>query len=134
MAIQWTPALAVGIDAIDGQHKTLFQKVNNLIEACNRGQGKDTVAQTIDFLGEYVIIHFRDEEKLMQKHSFPGYLQHKQLHDAFIKGFQQLKDELEEEGPGLGLVLKTNRLVVDWLINHISKKDKAFGKFLRGEG
>lgn len=70
----------------------------------------------------------------MQKHSFPGYLQHKQLHDAFIKGFQQLKDELEEEGPGLGLVLKTNRLVVDWLINHISKKDKAFGKFLRGEG
>jgi hemerythrin len=134
MAIRWTPSLAVGIDEIDRQHKTLFQKVNDLIEACNRGQGKDTVAQTIAFLGEYVVIHFRDEEKLMQKHNFPGYVNHKGLHDGFIKGFHELNDQLEKEGPGLSLVLKTNRMVVDWLVRHISKKDKEFGEFLRGEG
>ena len=134
MAIQWTQALAVGIDEIDRQHKTLFQKVNDLIEACNRGQGKDKVAETIKFLGDYVVIHFQDEEKLMQKHSFSDYVQHKGLHDAFINRFQELNEQLEKEGPGLGLVLKTNQLVVDWLINHISKKDKAFGQFLRSEG
>jgi hemerythrin len=92
------------------------------------------VAQTIAFLGEYVVIHFRDEEKLMQKHNFPGYVNHKGLHDGFIKGFHELNDQLEKEGPGLSLVLKTNRMVVDWLVRHISKENKEFGEFLRGEG
>ncbi|NMB13591.1 MAG: hemerythrin, partial [Firmicutes bacterium] len=31
MAIEWTPALAVGVDKIDQQHRMLFQKVNELI-------------------------------------------------------------------------------------------------------
>ncbi len=134
MAIEWTPALAVGIDKIDEQHKMLFQKVNGLIEACNQGKGKDAVAELLGFLSNYVIFHFRDEEKLMQKHKYPDYIQHKALHDGFIKGLDELNDQLGREGPGLALVLKTNRVVVDWLINHISKKDKAVGEYLQKKG
>lgn len=134
MAIRWTPNLAVGVAKIDEQHKMLFQKVNELINACNQGKGKDAVAELIGFLGDYVVFHFRDEEKLMQAHNYPDYAKHKSLHDEFIKGLGELHDELEREGPGLGLVLKTNQVVVDWLINHISKTDKAVGKFLQKKG
>lgn len=134
MAIEWTPALAVGVDKIDQQHRMLFQKVNELIEACNQGKGKDAVTELLGFLSDYVIFHFRDEEKLMQEHKYPDYVQHKALHDGFIKGLDELNDQLEREGPGLALVLKTNRVVVDWLINHISKKDKAVGEYLQKKG
>ncbi|NMB26335.1 MAG: hypothetical protein GX986_12475 [Firmicutes bacterium] len=45
-----------------------------------------------------------------------------------------LNDQLEREGPSLALVLKTNQVVVDWLINHISRTDKAVGEFLQKKG
>ncbi len=33
MAIEWTPNLTVGVESIDHQHKTLFDKANQLFEA-----------------------------------------------------------------------------------------------------
>ncbi|NMA61178.1 MAG: hemerythrin family protein [Firmicutes bacterium] len=133
MSIKWTPDLAVGVSLIDEQHKELFAKINGLIEACNRGKGKDEVAKTIEYLRSYVVFHFRDEQNLMQQNGFPEYDQHKALHDAFVEGLKQLSSELDEKGPGLSLVLKTNRIVVDWLVNHINRKDKIFGEFMRGK-
>lgn len=129
MAIEWTPALAVGVKLIDDQHRELFARINRLIEACNQGKGKETVAETIKFLGDYVVTHFQDEEGLMVKHNYPKYETHKALHDGFVESFKQLREHLDKEGPGLTLVLKTNHLVVQWLTNHISRVDKEFGKF-----
>ena len=39
-----------GVDKIDEQHKVLFERINDLIEACNQGKGKETVAELITFL------------------------------------------------------------------------------------
>lgn len=130
MAIEWTPALAVGVELLDEQHKELFRRINRLIEACNQGKGKEAVAETIEFLGEYIHVHFRDEEGMMRKANYPDYERHKAAHAAFAENFKELKEHLDKEGPGLTLVIKTNRIVVDWLTNHISRVDKEFGKFL----
>lgn len=32
MAIEWTPALSVGVEYIDNQHKEWFEKANNLLK------------------------------------------------------------------------------------------------------
>ncbi|NLY30396.1 MAG: hemerythrin, partial [Firmicutes bacterium] len=77
MAIKWTPNLAVGIEKIDEQHKVLFERINALIEACNQGKGKDTVADLITFLKDYVVFHFRDEQQIMLNYKYPQYEQHK---------------------------------------------------------
>jgi hemerythrin len=45
MAIEWTDDLAVGIVEIDNQHKELFHQINQLLEACNQGKGKETVGK-----------------------------------------------------------------------------------------
>ena len=134
MAIKWTPNLAVGIEKIDEQHKVLFERINALIEACNQGKGKDTVADLITFLKDYVVFHFRDEQQIMLNYKYPQYEQHKKLHDRFIESLNELNKELEEQGPGLALVLKTNRLVVDWLINHINKVDTQLAAHIRNSG
>ncbi len=134
MAIKWTPSLAVGIEKIDEQHRVLFERINALIEACNQGKGKDRVAELITFLKDYVVFHFRDEQQIMLNYKYPQYEQHKKLHDRFIESLNELNKELEEQGPGLALVLKTNRLVVDWLINHISKVDTQLAAHIRNSG
>ncbi len=133
MAIEWTDDLSIGVDEIDNQHKELIRRIDHLLDACSKGKGREEVGEVINFLEEYIITHFNAEEGIQKKNSYPGYQAHKALHDAFKKSFAELKKRFETEGAGLSLVLLTNKTVVDWLINHIWKIDKALGDFLKSK-
>lgn len=131
MAIEWTNDLATGVPEIDNQHKELFQKINNLLDACNHGKGKAKVIKVISFLEDYVITHFSEEEKYMAKYDYPDGLSHKKQHSEFMENFFRIKQQFEAEGPGVHIVLMTNHLIVEWLKNHIRKVDRALGSFLK---
>lgn len=131
MAIQWTEALATGVDTIDEQHKELIVRVNNLLEACQQGKGKLIMAGLLNFLADYAVRHFAEEEKYMQTYDYPGYEAHKAQHEKFISDFGLLKNKFDAQGAGVNLVLVTNRTIVDWLVNHINNTDKALGAFLK---
>lgn len=131
MPIEWTERLRVGVEEIDNQHKELFKRINNLLDACTQGKGKDEVLNTLRFLDDYVTVHFTAEERLQQKYNYPDYTSHKARHTEFIKNISDIKKAIEEEGVGLHLVIRTNNTVVDWLINHIGKMDKKVGALLK---
>jgi hemerythrin len=133
MGIQWTPEFSVGLEEIDEQHKELFNRINVLLNACNQGQGKQIVGETIDFLEQYVKNHFGSEEKQMIKFAYPEYLPHRKEHQQFIESFSEIKERFEEDGPGLHIVVLTNKIVVDWLKNHIIMTDTKLGSFLKGK-
>ena len=131
MAIEWTEDLSTGSAAIDDQHKELFNRLNALLEACRQGKGKAEVSRIIEFLSEYVITHFADEEKYMEAHHYTEFAKHKALHLEFMEKFRDLKREFDDEGPALHLIVKTNQMVVQWLLNHIRKVDRSLGTFLK---
>ncbi len=131
MAITWTDDLATGVVKIDDQHNELFRRINNLLAACQQGEGKTEVTKVIGFLEDYVIEHFSEEEGHMNERSYPEFGRHKGQHLEFMENLSALKKQLETDGPGVHVVLSTNRMVVDWLINHIRREDKALGAFLR---
>jgi hemerythrin len=131
MAIQWTEALSTGVETIDEQHKELIVRVNNLLEACQQGKGKLIMAGLLNFLADYAVRHFAEEEKYMQTYDYPGYEAHKAQHEKFISDFGLLKNKFDAQGAGVNLVLVTNRTIVDWLVNHINNTDKALGAFLK---
>ena len=133
MAILWTEDLSVGVKEIDNQHIELFKRVSNLLEACNQGKGKENVREVIAFLEKYVISHFGTEERYMKNYQYPDYISHKKQHDVFVNSFADLKNQFEKEGAGLHIVILTNRLVVDWLTDHIKKVDKLLGAFLKSQ-
>jgi hemerythrin len=133
MAIEWTEDLAVGSTIIDDQHKELYQRINQLLEACTQSKGREVVGETIDFLEDYVITHFGQEEEYMQKYNYPDYPTHKGYHTEFIKNFMELKARFETDGPGTHIVIMTNRVVVGWLNNHIRNVDKLLGAYLKGK-
>ena len=87
MSIEWSLDLATGVDEIDKQHKELFQRINNLLEACNHGKGKEEVKKVIWFLEDYVITHFSEEERYMGKYDYPEYSGHKRQHLEFMENF-----------------------------------------------
>ena len=130
---QWTPDLAVGVPEIDKQHQDIFKAIDDLMEACNQGKGRQAVGEVIKFLEQYVVDHFGAEEKYMSSLEYPKYKEHKKLHDQFIQDFTGLKDKFQQQGPGINLVVQTNKVVVAWLQEHIRRKDKELGAFLQGK-
>jgi hemerythrin len=131
MAIEWTQDLATGIDWQDNQHKELFVKVNSLIEAMKTGKGKEEVVKVFKFLDDYVIFHFGNEQKAMEKFNYNEYSSHKSQHQKFISTISDLKKQLETSVVSSAVVIKTQSIVVDWLKNHIGKVDKVLGAFLK---
>lgn len=134
MAIEWKEDLAVGIKEIDDQHKELFGKVGALFDACSAGKGKENIDPIIKYLQDYVVLHFGAEEKLMTKYAYSDYTAHKTQHDQFIKDFLNLKENIEKNGVSGLTIVQLNQTLVDWLIKHIRKTDKAFGAFLKEKG
>ena len=131
MALTWTDELAVGVEAIDNQHKSIFAMANNLFDAMEEGRGKEEVGETIVFLRNYITEHFRDEEELMINHNYAGYPEQRKEHKKFIKDYSALENEFETKGISSHFVVQTQLFLTDWLVNHINKSDKAFGVFLK---
>ncbi|MBI5189224.1 MAG: hemerythrin family protein [Nitrospirae bacterium] len=134
MAAGWTDELATELTLIDEQHQEIFRRVDGLLDACKKGKGKAEVAGTLSFLEDYVVSHFSVEEKIQKESGYPLYGEHKAMHDHFLSEVKALRERFDREGPSLDMVLQTNQVVVDWLINHIMKSDKALAGYIKKNG
>lgn len=134
MGITWREDLAIGVDQIDSQHKELLARFDLLLNSCKEGKGREEVLHLLSFLDEYVISHFGDEEVLQKKSGFPDYEAHHAEHVGFIARIAELKERMRTDGSvQIDHVLDTNKLLLDWLLRHISVRDKAVGKHLKGQ-
>ncbi len=131
MSIQWRESLAIGVEAIDNQHKELLLRFDRLLNACQAGQGIEELKKLLVFLGEYVHTHFNDEEALQRLHRYPEYETHRAEHLYFIEQLNILNSETEAEGVSTHHVIGTNNMLLKWLLNHISKSDKDLGDFIK---
>ncbi|RMG85450.1 MAG: hypothetical protein D6708_15740 [Candidatus Dadabacteria bacterium] len=86
------------------------------------------------FLGKYAVEHFATEEALMQRHGYPGYAEHRAIHEAFKKDFGALAAEYDRNPEKLSVTIQVQRRVMDWLRGHILGTDQEMGAFLRGKG
>lgn len=133
MAIEWTPNLSVGVSSIDQQHKTLFEKANQLFEAGRNNKSKEFISELLDFLDDYTKQHFHSEEVYMKSIGFPGFDDQKKMHTDFIAALAKLKKDYQESGGNILVVLNANQMVVDWLLKHISIEDKKIGEYANGK-
>lgn len=129
----WTESLSVGVDLIDEQHKTWFEKADMLFEAGKNHKAKEYIGDMLNFLDDYTKKHFRDEEQYMLSIKYPEYDVQKKLHTEFIAQLNQLKKEYEESGGNILVILNANQMVLNWLTNHISYQDKKIGMFVRSK-
>lgn len=134
MVIEWTRDLETGISVIDEQHRELFKRTNALLSACIEGKGRDVVGDVLKFLEDYIVFHFTAEENIQLHYAYPGYPLHKAMHESFIMDIQGLSKQFNEEGGSAAMVERTNRVAVEWLMNHIKRADKELADYLRYKG
>jgi hemerythrin-like metal-binding protein len=133
MAVQWDDSLKTGNITVDNQHKEFINRINKLVDAMRAGKGKDEVSSTVDFLGDYVRLHFSAEEKLMSDSTYPDVTSHKNEHKGFVQDFEAFKSELENEelGATRAHAIKAQNWLSSWLFSHIKKTDKQFIKTIQ---
>ena len=135
MALRYelTDDLLTGNNLIDTEHRQLFASINELMEACSQGTGRDTIMSTANFLNSSVNTQFGDEAQLQVKSKYPGYPAHKQFHDGYKRQLSEATQELVMEGPTVRALGDLNR-IVGVLVSHIRTEDKKLARHVRGNG
>jgi hemerythrin len=128
MALEWSPALAVGIEEIDAQHRELFRRAGSLLEGIRRGDPGE-VDELVDYLHSYAVSHFGAEEAAMREARYPGYSRHKAQHDRFIEDLLAISEEHDERG-GARVAAQIDRWLSSWLREHVTQTDTELGRFL----
>lgn len=127
----WNDNLKIGVAMIDSEHRELCDRIDRLLAACSQGKGRDEIVKTVDFLQEYTIKHFGDEEKLQRSCGYPKCKEHKAMHEYFVSKITELKKELSEQGANVATISETNYFLMNWLLNHIQKVDKELAQYIK---
>jgi hemerythrin len=131
MNYEWNGSFATGVEQIDSQHKELIVKINTLLNNCANKTTEEELTKSLDFLVEYTIQHFFDEEQLQQKYGYPDYPHHKKLHDDFKKTVRDFKAQLIMKGASDELSNDVQQIIGSWLINHIKGQDMLLGRYIK---
>jgi hemerythrin len=126
--IQWSDDYRLGIDAIDEQHKHLFEIANQAYQLLLnnlRLDKYDSILAILDELKDYTVDHFHDEEKYMASIHYPKLLSHKVQHDDFIEKISSVELKAMDDNQD-GFLLDILDFITNWLLNHILKTDRMY--------
>lgn len=132
MKLQWKEHYTMGVEAIDKDHKQLFQIAEKIINTVEDTKGMDertrlfVVREGVKYLKNYFLEHAVREETYMRQIGYKDYAAHKRLHDEFqyvqLARFEEIIDR--------GVCTKTEvydfvGVGIGWLLEHISTADMA---------
>jgi hemerythrin len=130
----WNKSLEVGNQLIDDQHRQLVEALNRFLSIYNEKKSNTELRKSLDFLNDYTIKHFYEEEQLQKKYQYPDYENHKKLHDGLKKVVRDIQIQLIMKGPSDTLFEAVKVQVGDWLIAHIKTQDSRIGAHLKSKG
>ena len=128
--IKWDDSYSLGNKKVDAQHKQLFGLLSDLVSSCEDKSELIKIQEALDFLVNYAVQHFNDEEALQLECGYPDYERHKELHEAFKVTVTELVKRFVISGSSIELSSDLNKIVVRWLISHIQGEDKKIGKYI----
>jgi hemerythrin-like metal-binding protein len=131
MRVRWSDDLAVGNSDIDSQHKEFIDRTNAILSATLTGEGKRETLRHMRFLRDYARRHFRTEEEIMRECGYPDFTAHKSEHSLFVSNLAGVNATIRERGLSSDSVIRINKDIVLWLINHIMKSDRMLGRYLK---
>ncbi|MBY6261302.1 HAMP domain-containing protein [Azospirillum sp. 412522] len=140
----WTDGLAVGEEEIDTDHMILIALMNEAAALAERaragtasqGTGSRRAAaqaleEAVGRLLTYTILHFEEEERLMDRCGYPDAEAHKVQHAALLARAGKLRHRLDA---GDSVSDELLALVREWLFEHIQRADKRIGEHLAATG
>ena len=130
--LTWSPAMSVGVQRLDEDHKKLIAMINELHDGMLAGHSNEVVGDVLHRLASYTVEHFRREEEYFAQTHYPGTAAHHQQHEILKK---KVMAEIQKFNAGsVGLGMETLSFLRDWLKHHIQESDKAYSAHLNQHG
>jgi hemerythrin-like metal-binding protein len=121
---QWEERFSTGDDAIDLQHKAVFELSNAFLQA----RGKDQLDNTLARLLDYVRQHFAYEEALMEQMYMVDHQEHILSHRHLTERLETLQGRLSNDSlDRMELTMFLNH----WTSAHIPRLDANLVECLR---
>jgi hemerythrin len=127
----WDKSLETQNSLIDEQHRQLIDALNAFLRVSNEKKSRDEVKKSLDFLNDYTIKHFFDEEQLQKQYGYPDYQNHHELHEGLKKVVRDLQHDFILNGPSDKLIGDVEKKVGDWLVAHIKNQDTKIGAYIK---
>ncbi|RLA01364.1 MAG: hypothetical protein DRQ47_08170 [Gammaproteobacteria bacterium] len=127
--LKWSDDYLIGDIQIDTHHKLFFDMVKDISRFLENDSADVNLAAIVDFLHQYVEMHFRVEEEIMMEIAYPDVDKHKDIHKGFSNQIAQLREQLEsqENTPTLDDIFTITQ---NWFLQHILTEDKQLTKYL----
>ena len=126
----WDSALETGYEALDSQHKRLFDLANGIELAIEQHpEDSEAVANAVYGLIDYVLEHFQNEEAIMADYQYPDAERHKALHVQL--GVETMTIAARCMSGETLMPLELAAFLRNWLYDHIRVHDMRLVAFIR---
>lgn len=130
----WRDSLKIGVEEIDSQHKELFDRFNLFLDIVLTDKKvedkKNEIEKIFNFLDEYVVKHFEDEEKIQRESNYPDYIRHCKIHRKFKEEIKEVKEKFKKVGYDESVFQRLSGKIAAWLINHIALEDQKLSDYI----
>ena len=127
--VEWNEAAAVGVEAIDAQHRRMAELINQLGEQLKAIEPPERLAITLEALLDFTREHFASEERLLETHATDQLERHRRAHRRLLDDLASLASGVDQQSMAL-----TMRYLQDWLFVHIEGADRPLGEVLNARG
>ncbi|MBO8451033.1 MAG: hemerythrin family protein [Spirochaetes bacterium] len=128
----WDKKFELGIPAIDAQHEHLVELCNNLYQSIIRQKDAGAegwqvaLSEALRETAGYIVIHFRDEEKLLKAAGYANFAPHRQRHQEFIAKTTETITNFDKAT--FQTAFDFVKFLYDWILRHIAYEDKLYVK------
>jgi hemerythrin len=130
----WKDKYKLGVPLIDEQHRELFSRVTDFVETVRKPVAWDEktrkVQETLDFMKDYVITHFHDEEEYQKQIGYPDVEKHRKIHNDMVRYVADVARQVEQNGCQERLIQQFAGKLLAWLINHVASEDQRIADFV----
>ena len=125
--MKWNSSLAIGIDAIDAQHKKIFEHLLALENSVAKRDPWHIVRFLVSQLAEYMKFHLAVEEAMLEIVRYPQHADHGKAHAKIMDQIAELERRLQRMGSEENLV----SFFEDWFIRHVLSDDRQYADYVK---
>ena len=129
---EWNDSFLIGIEELDHEHKVLIDDINKLHEEMF---GNEDLSELKKCLGEIYVhmqAHFALEERVMKKHDYPFYDEHKREHEEFLEDYTECMVQFLN-GADISAKNPIEECLKQWIVDHITTSDKKMALMVQDE-
>ena len=129
LQIVWHADYETGCQAIDAQHRLLFDHANRLLDTVLHDAPKATIEKELAEFVAFTGHHLRCEEEILERSRFPELAAHRELHRQLIERAELLMDRYTRDLLQIGELL--HFVVYELTTQHLLIEDRKLEPYVR---